>query len=81
MENQMTAEERGTELVNRADEVTADKAVNDEVILFLAYTLETAVAEVQRAGKALGDQHSEQTWCSDQHWKTTVPLLPASQRE
>lgn len=66
----------------------ADKTVNVEIILFLAYTLETALAEVQRAiaschraGKALGDLCSKQTWCLDQHWKTMVLLLPASQWE
>lgn len=66
----------------------ADKTVNVEIILFLAYTLETALAEVQRAiaschraGKALGDLCSKQTWCLDQNWKTMVLLLPASQWE
>lgn len=55
-----------------AHEVIADETVIVEVIFFLAYTLETAVAEVQRAtasfhraGEALGDLCSKQTWCSD----------------
>lgn len=89
MEKQLTGQKKEAQNWSvGARKVIADETVNDEVILFLAHTAETAVAEVQRAiaschraGKALGDLCSKQTWCSDQHWKTTVLLLPASQWE
>jgi len=65
--------------------VTADETVSVEVTLFLAYTPETAGAEVQRAiaschraGKALGDLCSKQTWCCDQHCSLHHLLLPTT---